>query len=180
MALTYTAIATVTVGSGGAANIEFTSIPATYTDLLVKLSCRTDGTGDLTTYVDMVINNDTGAYYDQRNVSGMLNGTITNQSWTNQNSFYVYQVNTNSSTTNTFSNTEVYIPNYTSTNNKSISQDGVSESNTSASNNRALALVAGLYHPASNVAITSLKFTPSSNNFAQYSTATLYGIKNTV
>jgi hypothetical protein len=37
MATTYEAIATVTtVGSGGAANIEFTSIPATYTDLVVK------------------------------------------------------------------------------------------------------------------------------------------------
>jgi hypothetical protein len=30
---TYTLINSVTVGSGGAANIEFTSIPATYTDL---------------------------------------------------------------------------------------------------------------------------------------------------
>ena len=180
MALTYTAIATVTVGSGGASSIEFTSIPGTYTDLLVKLSCRTTKTGDLTTYVDLVINSDTGAYYDQRNVSGMLNGTISNQSWTNQNSFYVYQVNTDSATANTFSNTELYIPNYTSSNNKSISQDGVAESNTSSSGNRALALVAGHYHPSSNTAITTLKFTPDSNNFAQYSTATLYGIKNTV
>jgi hypothetical protein len=36
MATTYEAIATVEVGSGGAANIEFTSIPATYTDLVIK------------------------------------------------------------------------------------------------------------------------------------------------
>ena len=178
MATTYKAIATVTVTGATAANIEFTSIPGTYTDLLVKLSCRTSGTGDLTTYVDMIINNDTGAYYDQKNVSGMLDGTVTNQSWPNQNSFYVYQANTNSSTASTFSNIELYIPNYTSTNNKSISQDGVSESNTSSSANRAFALVAGLYHPASNVAITSLKFTPFSNSFVQHSTATLYGIKN--
>ena len=41
MATTYKAIATVTVGSGGAANIEFTSIPATYTDLVIHLSGRT-------------------------------------------------------------------------------------------------------------------------------------------
>ena len=41
MANTYTLISSVTVGSGGAANIEFTSIPATYTDLLLKLSTRT-------------------------------------------------------------------------------------------------------------------------------------------
>jgi hypothetical protein len=40
MANTYEAIATVEVGSGGAATIEFTSIPATYTDLVVKVSAR--------------------------------------------------------------------------------------------------------------------------------------------
>jgi hypothetical protein len=108
----------------------------------------------------------------------MLDGTMTNQSWANQNSFYVYQINTDSATASTFSNTELYIPNYTSTNNKSISVDGVAESNSSSSNNRAVALSAGLYHPSSNVAITSLKFTPSASTFAQYSTATLYGIKS--
>jgi hypothetical protein len=40
MATTYEAIATVEVGSGGAANIDFTSIPATYTDLCIKASAR--------------------------------------------------------------------------------------------------------------------------------------------
>ena len=40
MATTYTLISSVTVGSGGAASIEFTSIPSTYTDLVLKLSAR--------------------------------------------------------------------------------------------------------------------------------------------
>jgi hypothetical protein len=38
MAVTYTLIQSVTVGSGGAANIEFTLIPQTYTDLLLLCS----------------------------------------------------------------------------------------------------------------------------------------------
>ena len=47
MALTYTALASVTVGSGGAANIEFTSIPGTYTDLVMLVSLRDyDSCGD--------------------------------------------------------------------------------------------------------------------------------------
>jgi hypothetical protein len=47
MATTYEAIATVEVGSGGAADIEFTSIPGTYTDLVVKVSARsTSSSGD--------------------------------------------------------------------------------------------------------------------------------------
>ena len=37
---TFVKIATVTVGAGGAASIEFTSIPSTYTDLQVLVSTR--------------------------------------------------------------------------------------------------------------------------------------------
>ena len=47
MALTFSAIATVTVGSGGTANIEFTSIPSTYTDLKLMLSGRTSNNDSL-------------------------------------------------------------------------------------------------------------------------------------
>jgi hypothetical protein len=43
MATTYEAIATVEVGSGGAADIEFTSIPQTYTDLLCSLRVSRTG-----------------------------------------------------------------------------------------------------------------------------------------
>ena len=37
---TYKLIASGTVGSGGASSIEFTSIPGTYTDLVIKTSLR--------------------------------------------------------------------------------------------------------------------------------------------
>ena len=40
MANTYTAIQTVTVPGAGAASMDFTNIPATYTDLLLKISTR--------------------------------------------------------------------------------------------------------------------------------------------
>jgi len=40
MATSVKAIATVEVGAGGAASIEFTSIPADWSDLLVVLSGR--------------------------------------------------------------------------------------------------------------------------------------------
>ena len=46
MATTYKAISTVTVGSGGAASITFSSIPATYTDLVLKISGRHDTSSD--------------------------------------------------------------------------------------------------------------------------------------
>jgi hypothetical protein len=40
MATTFIKIASVTVGSGGAASMDFTSIPSTYTDLVIKVSTR--------------------------------------------------------------------------------------------------------------------------------------------
>ena len=45
MASTYIPIATVTVGSGGATNIEFTSIPNTYTNLIILTSLRGTSNG---------------------------------------------------------------------------------------------------------------------------------------
>ena len=37
---TFTKIETITVGSGGAASVTFSSIPQTFTDLVMKISSR--------------------------------------------------------------------------------------------------------------------------------------------
>jgi hypothetical protein len=77
------------------------------------------------------------------------------------------------STANTFGNVAIYIPNYTSSNNKSISVDGVGENNATT----AFAdLYAGLW--ANSSAITSITLYNIISDFAEFSTATLYGIKN--
>jgi hypothetical protein len=75
------------------------------------------------------------------------------------------------STANTFSNSSIYIPNYRASTAKSISVDTSTERNTVNSIN---AIVAGLWN--SSDAITSLTLTAEVGNFAQYSSATLYGI----
>jgi hypothetical protein len=171
MANTYEAIATVTVGSGGAANIEFTSIPATYTDLLIKLSVRTSASAN--------------AQNTALNLS--INGVTTNRSWrridgysgttvdsTNGTSALVGTLGGSLVTANTFASNELYIPNYAGSNNKSFSAETASEDNSATSND--LELLAGLW--SNSAAITSLTFSAGSGNFVQYSTATLYGIKN--
>ena len=61
--------------------------------------------------------------------------------------------------------------NYTSSNNKSISIDNVTETN--ATNNE-MAIIAGLW--SNTAAITSIKLTPDSGSFATNSTFTLYGV----
>jgi hypothetical protein len=75
-----------------------------------------------------------------------------------------------SATANTFSNTEFYIPNYTSSVAKSVSINGVGENNATQS---AQAITAALW--TGTAAITSVTILPSSGNtIAQHSTASLY------
>jgi hypothetical protein len=166
MANTYEAIATVTVGSGGAADIQFTSIPQTYTDLVLSLSLR---------------DSDTGGDWSEASIKP--NGATTNRSARsvygtgsaagsdNNTAIYAWISNANN-TANTFGNATVYMPNYTSSNAKSMSIDSVTENNATA----ALAVLnAALWNDSA--AITSITITPEVANFAQHSTATLYGIK---
>jgi hypothetical protein len=167
---TYTAIATVTVGSGGAANIEFTSIPATYTDLLVKLSGRSTSGGE--TAVNLRFNGNSSSIYDRKSLAGD-GSSASSASSTSQPEVFVGRISANTYTASTFGNMEIYIPNYTGSSNKSLSSDSVAENNATTGYN---ILIAGLWN--NTAAITSIAFTVAGSNFAQYSTATLYGIKN--
>jgi hypothetical protein len=74
-------------------------------------------------------------------------------------------------TASTFSNTEVYIPNYTSSNNKSYSIDSVTENNATGAYSN---LTAGLW--SSSAAITSVVISPAAGNFVANSTFSLYGL----
>ena len=171
MATTYEAIATVTVGSGGAADITFSSIPQTYTDLLLKLSARTLAAS--------------GSNWSW--VAVRLNGATTNASWrqlfgngstassgNNTNALLAGYATDNAVTANTFSNSETYIPNYTSSNYKSMSNDAVTENNATSALN---SFFATLW--SDTAAVTSITLAQDTGiSFAEHSTATLYGIKN--
>lgn len=168
---TYTFINSVTVGSGGAADIEFTSIPNTYTDLCLVYSLR-NTLSDNSANIRLQMNGDTGNNYSYRRLygDGSTTGSDSGSSGAN---ILVGITNAATSTSNTFSNGQIYIPNYAGSNYKSTSSDAVNE------NNATLAyqyLIAGLW--SSTSAITSLKLFVASQTFTQYSTAYLYGISN--
>jgi len=162
-------IQTVTVGSGGASSIDFNNIPQIYTDLIVKGSLRATGAGAGNAY----------------SVYLQLNGVTTNRTYRRLYGFGTTAGSDNGTqavigtaggtggTVSTFDNLEIYIPNYTSSNNKSFSVDSVAEDNSSAGNE--LDLVAGLWSNTS--AITSVGLTINGQTLAQYSSATLYGIR---
>jgi len=170
MANTYTLIDKAIVGSGGTAYIEFITIPATYTDLLVLLSLRTENTGTGDTV--RVQFNSSAANFTARELSGGGSGSAGSSTRTDG---YIGYMNANASTASTFSNISLYIPNYTSSNYKSYSVDKVSEENGTTAYAE---LVAGLW--SQTAAITTLKFISAgvSIDLAQYSTAYLYGISN--
>ena len=169
MAFTYSKLAESTVGAGGASTITFNNIPQNYTDLVLKVSLR-NTLADVWDNAEISFNGSTTSY-TQRVVRG--NGsTATSFSSTTQTSInYWYEVSA-SATASTFSNGEIYIPNYTSGNNKSVSIDSVTEQNATSA---AASLTAGLWSNVS--AINLIKLSANGSNFAQYSTATLYGIR---
>jgi hypothetical protein len=166
MPLTYFKIASTTVGSGGASSIDFTSIPQTYTDLVILLSARSTQASNWTA-VKVEYNGSTTGYkvlelYGNGSTATSAPDTVG----------YGAFANGDSATANTFSNSSIYISNYTSSNYKSLSTDDVTENN-------ATSAIANLWaHLWQNTAaITSIKLSCVSGNFKQYSTATLYGIK---
>ena len=167
MANTFELIASSTVGSGGAGSIVFSSIPSTYTDLVLKLSIRSEGTSTNAVLLQL---NGSSANGSIKAIEG--NGSAAS-SWTDTSS-YAGNIPPSTYTASTFSNNEVYIPNYAGSTNKSSSVDSVTENNATA----ALAdLQANLW--SNTAAVTSITLNRNgTNNFAQYSTAYLYGVKN--
>jgi len=171
---TYTLIASNTVGSGGVSSVTFSSIPATYTDLLVKLSGRcTTGT---TRNLYMNLNSDTGSNYPFRFLYG--NGSSAGSSNSTSEGFsdvaWVGYLGGSTITASTFGNVEIYIPNYAGATYKSISSDSVYENNATAAY---ASMHAAIWNSTS--AITSLTLKANSGNLAEFSTATLYGISKT-
>jgi hypothetical protein len=171
MANTFVKIASVTVGSGGAASMDFTSIPGTYTDLCIKVSAR-DARAIVAASIVLQINGSTASSGSYRRLYGD-GGTVDSDADGPGPTVQSGHSNGNSGTANTFGNVEIYIPNYAGSGNKSFSSDGVAETNGSTTY---MSIVSGLW--ANTAAITSIAVKPATAvNFLQHSTATLYGIK---
>ena len=165
---TYTQIGSaVTVGSGGAANIDFTSIPSTYTDLVIVGSLRSDGA--VNTCKINFNNNSTN--YSNKRLYGTGSSAASDSAATTFAS--ISAITESSFTANTFGSFYCYIPNYAGSTNKSSTQDGVNETNATAA---VQMIVASLW--SDTAAINRVTLAPTSGNFVQYSTAYLYGVSN--
>jgi hypothetical protein len=163
---TITPIASVTVGASGTGSFEFTSIPQTYTDLIIKMSTRSTYTGGTANTIQISLNGST-ASFTGKSIDGEAS-TATSGSAARS----IGATPSATATASTFSNGEIYFPNYTSSNNKSFSYEVAGENN--ATTGVYTILGSGLF---SNVAaITSISISTNVNNWAQDTTATLYGV----
>ena len=154
-------------------SVTFSSIPSTYTDLVVKVSGRSTQTA-LAASVRFFINGNTGNVYSFTRLLGTGTGTSTYTSGTGNELYFNNGVSGASSTTNAFGTAEIYIPNYLSTTNKPMSSQQAQETNSSAAN---MGITATL--TAITSAITSIEVaTNPGESYVAGSSFYLYGIKN--
>ena len=167
MANTHALIASVTLGSA-AASIDFTSIPDTYTDLLIKASLRS-ATGSINPGLFIKFNT-SALNFTGRNAYG--NGTAAASY--SDTSGEIGTLAGNGATANTFGDCEIYIPNYAGATNKSFSVDSVNENNATSASQY---LYRNLWSQTAAITAISL-YSGGAVNLMEYSSATLYGIKN--
>ena len=155
--------------NASASSITLSNIPQTgYTDLKLVWSGRSTSSNHYDIFQIKFNGNASG--YTMRRVYGTGSGTPTSEN----NSLGYINGGYNSDaadTASTFGNAEIYIPNYTSSNYKSLSSDFVTE------NNATFAIAgfnAGLW--SNTAAITSITLTSEYGSFAQYSSLSLYGL----
>jgi hypothetical protein len=171
MANTYQLIEAITLGASGASTVTFSSIPGTYTDLKLVYSARATNTNIIS--VDYILVNGSSSGISNRFLYAY--GTSPGSS-IQANGIGV--INESGATANTFSNNEIYIPNYASSNAKSMSSDNSNENNGTDGGNYMFAVLS-----TSTSAITSITIQPEiagidPNTIVEYSTFYLYGINN--
>jgi hypothetical protein len=164
---TMTKLATSTVGVGGSASIVFSNIPQDYTDLVVRLSTRTNN-ANAAEALTLTINGTNGTSRYLFNGAGTI-GSATDTVIFGGNSTGA------GATASIFSSSEVYISNYSGNMYKTIRVEYASENN----NNTNVTQLLNAAFWSNPSPINSLTFTPySASTLQQHSTATLYGIKN--
>lgn len=171
MANTYKLISSTTLSSTSA-SVIFSSIPSSYTDLVLKASIRSDSVGTTVHDLTYRINDLTTSVYSKTQLTG--NGTAA-QSYRQTTTRFVFEnmLDGASATTNTFGNIEIYFPSYQAAENKPIGHFGVSENNATLAGINAMA---GLFLDTG--AITKIELYTSGYNFASGCSFYLYGIKN--
>jgi hypothetical protein len=162
----YESIATVTVGSGGAASVTFSSIPATYTHLQIRgiwLHSTTNVAAQIR------FNSDTGSNYSQHILRG--NGSAVVASGQSGVSGPGVTIASNSGSGGVGASV-IDILDYTNTNKYKIVKSFCGQNVNGDGNFR---LYSGLW--LNTTAISNINIIPNGGSFNEYTQFALYGIK---
>ena len=176
----YESIATVTVGSGGSATVEFTSIPATYTHLQIRSINQTNRATYTIDGFHMRVNSVTSTNYSRHELlsSGGNNDTPQSQGAGTQNVILTIPTISNVKA-NYFGAAIIDILDYANTNKYKTARSlgGADSNGDTAGYHTTMGLSSGALYLNTN-AITSITFFPqNATQFNQYSHFALYGIK---
>ena len=166
---TYTLISS-NVLSSSAASVTFSAIPATYTDLVVRASVRSDR-ANTQDDVRITFNSTTTNYsytYLRGSGSAAITSNVNTDPWT-----WFGNIDAANATSNTFANGELYIPSYTVSQNKPAGAIMAMEDNATAA---FITANANLWR--NTAAITSITFGLGFGSFVSGSSFYLYGISN--
>jgi len=170
-ATSFESIATVSVGSGGAANVEFTSIPATYTHLQIRGIGRSTLSPDASVNVYLRLNSDTASNYSTHFLTGNGSSAAAGSS-ANSTFIYTGAVIAAGSTASAFEGSVIDILDYANTNKyKTVRTPAGWDANGSG----IVALWSGNWRNTN--ATTTITLLLNGGNWAQYSHFALYGIK---
>ena len=164
VASSYESIATVTVGSGGASSVSFSSIPSTFTHLQVRGIIFTSGA----TNPSFNFNSDTTSSYSWHHLWGT--GSAANSNSGSTQTFMYFNYNPSSSYPSAF---VMDVLNYASTSQYKTCR-AIAGSDTNGGTSE-MALWSGLWQKTN--AISSITFNGALANFANYSHFALYGVK---
>lgn len=167
----YESIATVTVGSGGASSVTFSSIPSTYQHLQIRYTAKNASSGGTSdTYNTVRFNGDSGSNYAMHYLLGDGGGVYATAVTSQTNAWFGLSPYGGSNPA--FGANIIDILDYANTNkNKTLKTLGANDRNGAGT----ITLTSGLW--SSTSAITSMVITATSFSFAEYSSFALYGIK---
>jgi hypothetical protein len=170
----FESIATVTVGSGGASSIEFTSISGSYQHLQIRMIQKFTTASGIISNARMRLNSDTGNNYARHNLHGNGAGAYAAGYSSLTYAYVGWPLDSSATTASTFSAAVIDLLDYASTSKtKTVRVLHGNEANNSSYGNAGVS--SALWNSTS--AVTTITLTSDTGNWAQHTTAALYGIK---